>query len=98
MSSSNSQRRGCIDVFNAFLVSTATYAGIFEFPRILPTYGTPKKVIAFSKAISCKDYDQWVHFYEDDYLFERLWRNPSKYLDSKIRGSFIPFYPGGNKR
>lgn len=37
-------------------------------------------MIPFSKAISCKDYEQWVHFYEYDYLFERLWRNPKRYL------------------
>lgn len=30
--------------------------------------------------ISCKDHDQWVHFYEFDYLFERLWRDPRRYL------------------
>lgn len=80
MSLANSQRKGCKDVFNAFLVSTATYAGFLEFPRIKPTYDIPNRVIAFSKAIKCKDYNQWVHFYEDDHLFERIWRNPRRYL------------------
>jgi len=92
MSSINSQRSSCIDVFNAFLVSTATYAGELELPCILPTYETPDKVIAFSKAISCKDHEQWVHFYEDDYLFERLWRNPLKYLAllKSFKGVILP--------
>ena len=88
----NSQRKCCKDVFNAFLVAFATYAGIFEFPRIRPTYFIPNRVIAFSKAISCKDYDQWVHFFEDDYLFERIWRNPEKYLDmlNRYNGVILP--------
>ena len=92
MSRINSQRKSCIDVFNAFLVAFATYAGLFEFPIIKPTYDIPNRLIAFSKAISCKDYDQWVHFYEDDHLFERIWRNPQKYLDilKKYNGVILP--------
>lgn len=92
MSKINSQRKCCKDVFNAFLVAFATYAGIFEFPRIRPTYFIPNRVIAFSKAISCKDYDQWVHFFEDDYLFERIWKNPGKYLDilKRYNGVILP--------
>lgn len=92
MSKINSQRKCCKDVFNAFLVAFATYAGVFEFPRIKPTYYIPNRVIAFSKAISCKDYNQWVHFFEDDYLFERIWKNPEKYLDilKRYNGVILP--------
>ena len=92
MSKINSQRNGCKDVFNAFLVTFATYAGLFEFPIINPTYALPNRLIAFSKAVSCKDYNQWIHFYEDDYLFERIWRNPRRYLPilKKYNGVILP--------
>ena len=92
MSRINSQRKCCKDVFNAFLVMFATYAGFFEFPKIRPTHYIPNKIIAFSKAISCKDYNQWIHFYEDDYLFERIWRCPTKYLDilKRYKGVILP--------
>lgn len=92
MSYVNSQRKSCKDVFNAFLVRMATYAGIFEFPCIRPTYDVPNRLILFSKALSCKDYDQWVHFYENDYLFERLWKRPRKYLEilKKYQGVILP--------
>ena len=92
MSRINSQRKSCKDVFNAFLVTMATYAGIFEFPCIEATFDIPNKLIAFSKCIPCKDYNQWVHFYEDDYQFERLWRNPKKYLDilKRYNGVILP--------
>lgn len=88
----NKQRKGCKDVFNAFLVEDATYQGMHEFPCIDPTYKIPNRVISFSKAISCKDSDQWVHFYEDDFLFERLWKNPRKYLSilKRYRGVILP--------
>ena len=81
MSLINSQRKGYRDVFNSFLVSLAYYAGTFEFPIIQPTYWIPNRLIAFSKAVSNTDYDQWIHFYEDDYRFERIWRNPRQYLN-----------------
>lgn len=88
----NEQRKSCKDVFNSFLVKFASYSGIYEFPRIKPTYDIPDKIIVFSKAVSCKEYNQWVHFYEDDYQFERLWRNPKRYLPilKKFKGVILP--------
>ncbi len=88
----NILRDNCIDVFNSFLVRFATYAGVFEFPRICPIDVIPNRLISFSKAISSKDYDQWVHFYEDDYLFERIWRKPKKYLSvlKRFNGVILP--------
>ncbi len=92
MSKVNVIRRGCKDVFNAFLVTLATFAGIFEFPIIEPCYDIPNRLISFSKCIGSKDHDYWVHFYEDDYLFERLWRNPKKYLPilQRYNGVILP--------
>ena len=72
MAKLNSNRKGCKDVFNAFLVRFAHYAGLFEFPVIQPTYSIPDRLIAFSKSISSRDYNQWVHFFEDDWLIERI--------------------------
>ena len=92
MSKINGVRKGCKDVFNAFLVSTATYDGFIEIPCIEPCNEIPKRMIAFSKAVSSNDHEQWVHFYEDDHLFERLWNNPRKYLSilGKFQGVILP--------
>lgn len=80
MKKPNSQRRGCRDVWNAFLVAIAQYAGILEFPIIQPTYEVPDRLVAFSKAVSSGNHEGWVHFYQDDWEFERLWRQPRRYL------------------
>jgi len=92
MSQINCTRAGCRDVFHAFLVENATYEGFLEIPEI--DYGDfrPNKLMAFSKAISSKDYDCWVHFYEDDAAFERIWNNPKKYLPilQKFKGVISP--------
>ena len=47
---------------------------------------------SFSKAISSTDYDCWVHFYEDDVNFERIWNNPQKYLPilKRFKGVISP--------
>ena len=92
MSRINSLRKSCKDVFNAFLVETATYAGEFEFPCLEATFDIPNKLISFSKCLSCKDYNHWVHFYEDDYLFERIWSKPKEYLETlkKYNGVILP--------
>lgn len=92
MSKINGIRKGCKDVFNSFLVTLATYAGFFEFPIIDPCHDCVNELIAFSKCISSKVYNYWIHFYEDDYLFERLWRNPRKYLPilKRYNGVILP--------
>lgn len=92
MSSINKNRNSCIDVFNSFLVVLATYAGVFEFPVINPCFEIPNALLLFSKCLSSQSRNYWVHFFEDDYLFERLWRNPKKYLPilKQYNGVILP--------
>ena len=44
------------------------------------------------KAIGCKEFDAWIHFYEDDVAFERIWNTPNKYLPiiKKFKGVITP--------
>lgn len=92
MSKVNSTRSGCRDVFRAFLVKKAQFATDLEIPCIAPETSLPERMISFSKAISSTDYDQWVHFYEDDVSFERIWNYPEKYLPilRKFKGVISP--------
>ena len=80
------------DVFNSYLVSRAYYEGGLEFPVIQPTDSVPGRLVAFSKAILSKDHDQWVHFFEYDYQFERVWRSPRRYLPifKRFQGVILP--------
>ena len=92
MSKINSIRSGCRDVFHSYLVSDAIYDGILEIPVIEPTDRLPDRLISFSKAMRTDDYDQWVHFYEDDGGFERVWNRPNYYLPQlkKFSGIITP--------
>jgi hypothetical protein len=66
------------DVFNARLLNGLTLVGPHDIPKIHPSALVPRKLVAFSEAISstAADSDAWVHFYEDDYRFIRLWNDP----------------------
>jgi len=92
MAKLNCRRKGCRDVWNAFLVAVAHFAGFLELPIIHPTHEVPNRLVPFSKAVNCKDRDQWVHFYEDDFHFERLWDDPTRWLDTlkRFRGVILP--------
>lgn len=58
-------------------------AGAFDIPRILAEVpATPQSWIGFNYAKSCKDpANKAVHFFVDDYQFNRLWTTPDAYLD-----------------
>ena len=92
MAVENGTRAGCRDVFRAFLVKNAHYEGDLEIPCINAEQTLPSGLVSFSKAIGKKDYDAWVHFYEDDASFERLWNHPNKYLPilKKYNGVITP--------
>lgn len=92
MSKQNHKRPGCVDVFRSYLVNDASFAGDLEIPVIHPTTVVPKRIAPFSQAISAKDRNLWVHFYEDDVKFERVWNNPKRYLEilSGFEGVIAP--------
>lgn len=44
------------------------------------TGNIPRQLIAFSKAAKSKTHQLCVHFFEYDYMIERFWNTPRKYL------------------
>lgn len=57
--------------------------GAFEFPELDPVEVdlTDPKIIGFNYALSEKHpEDKILHFYVDDYQFERVWNDPDRYL------------------
>lgn len=67
-------------------LNKAQYNGVgkYDIPEILPVYELPeiKEWIGFNYVLSDNDPEgKAVHFFIDDYQFERLWNNPAKYVD-----------------
>lgn len=49
----------------------------------------PKSMIAFSKSISSRNFNQIVHFYEADRSFARIMHNPQKYAEILSRFRYV---------
>lgn len=66
------------DVFNFKLLKNIEFSenGI---PIISGTSHIPKKLIPFNYANTTKDRNAGIHFYIDDYQFERIWKDPIRY-------------------
>jgi hypothetical protein len=69
-----------LDVFHSELEKGACFSENNQFPMLMPTFFRPEQAIPFDKALNAKEKQQWVHFYIDDYRFERIWNNPKRYL------------------
>lgn len=74
------------DSFQAFLVVNANFTAIEEYPIIatdMIAKTAPKKIMPFSKAINYRGdlSDTFVCTYEADTSFERVRKNPKKYLE-----------------
>ncbi len=78
------------DVFHAWMLEGANYAGPLDMPLLCPNNEIPNKLVAFSDAMkpTWDDFDGWVHFFEDDCIIERFWHNPKAYIKKlgKFRG------------
>lgn len=68
--------------------------GKWEFPPIIGTDDEPTQLIGFNYCLTAKksDYEKTVHFYLDDYQFERIWNKPEVYIKilSKFRSCLTP--------
>lgn len=55
--------------------------GYYQMPMLAPVDFVPTRLIGFNYALNAKDKDYGIHFYVDDYQFERIWNNPARYVD-----------------
>ena len=78
MHKNNDEKR--VDVFNAELIKNARLVGQYDFPLLSKSISIATKAVPFDKASITKDRNQWVHFYIYDQRFERIWREPKRYL------------------
>lgn len=52
-----------------------------DMPIVKAVNSYPDKLVGFNYAKTTTDYSKGVHFYLDDYQFERCWNDPEKYAD-----------------
>ena len=82
------------DVFHAWMLEGLDFSRPWDMPVLKATDAHPYALVPFSIAMrkDWGDFDCFVHFFEDDYNFERVWNNPRKYLPrlSKFEGVIMP--------
>lgn len=65
-----------------FNVGQFPTAGEYNIPVLMPYNYEPTEFIGFNFARSTKNKkEKGIHFFIDDYQFERLWREPLKYIN-----------------
>ena len=56
--------------------------GTYGLPTLESGYATPPtRMLPFNKAKTATDTNAGVHFFIDDYQFERVWRSPRRYAE-----------------
>ena len=82
------------DVFHAWMLERLGFSRPWDMPVLAPVEAHPTALVPFSVAMHerWRDFDCFVHFYEDDFRFERVWNDPHKYLPklSKFEGVIMP--------
>ena len=72
------------DALNLGLLPVAE-TGAYNLPVVgTDAVPTADSLIPFNRAKTCTRRDVGVHFFIDDYQFERIWKDPEKYVE-KLR-------------
>ena len=68
--------------------------GKYNMPILKPVDYVPKRMMGFNYAKTSTDYEATLHFYLDDYQFERIWNSPMQYLPllAKFDACLTPNY------
>lgn len=81
------------DAYNLRLIN-ASHCDRQGMPILLPSNARPDGLLPFNYAKSAQegDFGKFLHFFIDDYQFERLWNKPEKYLPlvKRFAGALSP--------
>ncbi len=75
------QRQRTNDAYNLDIVDEDNLEGFYQMPIIYNDGYIPEKLIGFNYAKTSQEKNVGIHFYLDDYQFERIWNNKEKYID-----------------
>lgn len=76
------ERERTMDAYNLDDYDHKRTEGKYDMPKIKACNTTPSDLIGFNYMLSSKNKECGIHFYIDDYQFERIWNNPHDYLEA----------------
>lgn len=75
------ERERTASIYNMDMLENVQLNNDFwQMPKIKKQDYIPKKLVGFNYAKTCKDTEATIHFFIDDYQFERIWNDPEKYI------------------
>lgn len=69
------------EAYNLPYVDLERTEGRFQMPIIEKEAHIPSGLVGFNYALTSGDNTKGIHFYVDDYQFERIWNDPHKYIE-----------------
>lgn len=69
------------EAYNLPQINLNRCEGYYQMPILEGVDYIPENLIGFNYALTAKSKDAGVHFYLDDYQFERVWNKPLEYID-----------------
>lgn len=75
------ERERTADEYNLHAFNENRTEGFYQMPKITGVDYVPTDLIGFNYVLSAKKFDTGVHFYVDDYQFERIWSRPDFYIE-----------------
>lgn len=75
------ERERTYSAYNLDEVDMSRVTGKYDIPVLEKTTYVPKDLISFNYLLTSKEYEKGIHFYVDDYQFERIWNQPQRYIE-----------------
>lgn len=73
-----------INQYNLFHYDDTRVEGFYNMPKIEGVDHIPKDFQGFNYVLNKPDYSSCVHFFLDDYQFERIWQRPDFYIEKLL--------------
>lgn len=74
-------REATFDKYNLQEIDLTRTAGKWQMPLLKKELHVPKSLESFNYVLSTDHYENGIHFYIDDYQFERIWTSPHLYIE-----------------
>lgn len=74
------ERERTFNAYNLQDYDSTRVAGPLDLPTLKACSFVPTELIGFNYVLSTKERDKGVHFFLDDYQFERIWNDPHEYI------------------
>ena len=92
------ERERTFNLYKLYEYDAERTAGEYNMPVLAACHEMPEALIPFNYVKSIIDknkeseFNKYVHFFLDDYQFERIWHDPHKYIDliSNFAGAIMP--------